>query len=78
MTSLNMSQWSYKACVIIYLLGCPDFDTLNALAKPKSANFRTPFFVINTFAAFISLCKIYAKHNQRMLNQIIWRPTLLL
>jgi hypothetical protein len=31
---------------------------LNALAKPKSANFSTPFFVISTFAAFISLCKI--------------------
>jgi hypothetical protein len=41
-----------------YLLAWPFLLALNALANPKSANFSTPFFVISTFAAFMSLCRI--------------------
>lgn len=47
-----------------YLLTWPFLFALNALAKPKSANFSTPFFVISTFAAFISLCRIWKKKEK--------------
>lgn len=47
---------------------------LNALARPKSANFRTPLLVIKTLAAFMSLCRIL-KRTIETLKQGSWSHT---
>lgn len=51
------SYYTWVVGLMIYLLGCP-FLWEKALARPKSANFNVPVFVMRTLAAFMSRWRI--------------------